>query len=1109
MKNEDSKLKDSCQNNRIQFVLNPFRSLIKKWTPILSDELNNLASCFTVIKRKALVEPESNHSDKAQVNKEPQISSSCCATVHPVISLCRFCGLEDHLRSICPARQSFCEFCHIRGHFAETCERRARLSKYCSDPNSKIATLGPPALATAITDVIVNGETLKALVDTGSSDSFIDEQVASKLNLVITPSKKMITLASSSSLVSTTGSVNVGIQINNHMHNDFQLDVLPNLCCDLIVGHNLFIHHRRLVLNFNGSKSEIVLPNTSSNRVVCSLAQAIMDPPSLFSHLTPDCHPIACKSRKYSLPEQQFIKEEVSRLLSADIIEPSHSPWRAQLLVCSPENHKRRLVVDYSRTINKFTELDAYPLPKMDELALKVSQYKIYSALDLRSAYHQIPLKESEREYTAFEADGKLYHFKRIPFGVTNGVSAFQRIMDELVERHNLSGTFIYLDNITICGRDQEEHDLNLQQFYDLISQHDLTLNHEKSILSATEIKMLGYLISYGSIKPDPERMRPLLELPIPHNPASLKRALGMFSYYSQYVPRFSDKIQPLTGNPEFPLTKESITAFDDLKSCITSASIASPNETDMLVLESDASDMALSACLNQNGQPVAFFSRTLQPHERRHSSVEKEAAAIVEAIRKWRHYLVGRKFKLITDQQAVSFMFNVNTHGKIKNNKLLRWRIELSCYEFDIQYRPGKDNVTADCLTRTQCSAINANQKLEELHKGLCHPGISRLSHFVRCRNLPYSMEDVKRVVNQCRICAQLKPNFFKPTNPPLIKATQPFERIAIDFKGPLPSATINKYLLVIVDEFSRFTFAYACKDMTAKIIIGCLNNLFSVFGLTSYVHSDNGPSLICNELRQYLLSLGIAYSNSTRYNPRGNGQVERYNGTLWKACQLATRSRGLKESQWEEVLPAALHSVRTLLCVSTNKTPHERLFAFQRRTTTGHTLPTWLMNKGTVLLRKHARTSKYDPICEEVELLEATPTYAKVKLDSGREQTVSLRDLAPLPSSEITNEITNEVSPDESVAEMGNNQEDHRHRQNSLQQTDDQSAFENDSSAYLPARLNIDKQKFTQNVFNKSSTDLHEQVVISRPEISLRRSDRTVVKPDYTNYDKLGGSN
>ena len=1149
MKSGDINLKDLFHHKQIQFVVDPVCRLIKKWTPVFTDKWNDLASRFAFNKKNALLQPlikpqelssnnyepqtyssccSATHQDVSlsqfcgysepqefssnidtQDNNEPQISRSYCATNHSDISLCRFCGLELHLRSVCPARQSSCQFCYKRGHFADVCERRARLSKYQMAPeyhvvpDSKISSMHRvPNLSTAITDVTINKKTLKALVDTGSTDSFINEKVANELNLTITPQKKEISLASSSSTVSTIGSVNVGIQINNHTYNDFKLDVLPNLCCDLILGHDLFVRHSRLVLNFNGRNSEIVLPQATPNhgQGVCSIAQAIMDPPSIFSHLTPDCHPIACKSRKYSLPEQQFIKNEVKRLLSADVIEPSHSPWRAQLLVCSPENHKRRLVVDYSRTINKFTQLDAYPLPKIDELALKVSQYKVYSALDLRSAYHQIPLRESDREYTAFEADGKLYHFKRIPFGVTNGVSAFQRIMDELVERHNLSGTFVYLDNITICGKDQQEHDRNLQNFYNLISQYGLTLNQEKSVLSVSEIQMLGYLISYGSFKPDPERMRPLLELPVPHNPKSLKRALGMFSYYSQYVPKFSDKIQPLTGDPEFPLTRESITAFEDLKSCITHASMASPNDTDMLILETDASEMALSACLNQNGRPVAFFSRTLQPHERRHSSVEKEAAAIVEAIRKWRHYLVGRKFKLIIDQQAVSFIFNVNTHGKIKNNKLLRWRIELSCYEFDIQYRPGKENVTADCLTRTQCSAINANQKLKELHDGLCHPGITRFYHFVRSRNLPYSMDDIKSVVNQCRVCAKVKPNFFKPKNPPLIKATQPFERLAIDFKGPLPSVTANKYLLVIVDEFSRFTFAYACKDMTAKTVITHLNNLFSVFGITSYVHSDNGPSLICDELRDYLYSLGVAYSNSTRYNPRGNGQVERYNGTVWKACQLATTSRGLQISQWEEVLPAALHSIRTLLCVSTNTTPHERLFGFQRRTVTGHTLPSWLMSKGTVLLRKHARTSKYDPICEEVELLDATPTYAKVKFDSGREQTVSLRDLAPLPSYVITNE----VSPDNNGPELEN------HRHDSPPQPVHQTAFENDSAAYLPPQLTINKPDFTRNVFNMPSTihgDLPENDNV--PDVALRKSSRNVVKPQYINYDQLGGTN
>ena len=402
---------------------------------------------------------------------------------------------------------------------------------------------------------------------------------------------------------------------------------------------------------------------------------------------------------------------------------------------------------------------------------------------------------------------------------------------------------------------------------------------------------------------------------------------------------------------------------------------------------------------MSQNGQPIAFFSRTLQQHEKRHPPIEKEAAAIIEACKKWRHYLMGRHFILITDQEAVSFVFDINKLGKTENDKILRWRVELSCFNFDIHYRPGKDNAAADCISRAQCSAIRNSQQLIDLHDNLCHPGVSRLGHFVRSRNLPYSMEDVKAVVSQCRICAKLKPQFYRPSNPPLIKATQPLQRLSIDFKGPLPSVTKNKYILTVVDEFSRFPFAFPSANMTALTIMKHLFSLFSIFGLAGYVHSDQGPSLVSDELRTALLKLGIGYSNSSPYNPQGNGQVERYNGTIWKAIELATQSKGLTPAHWELVLPPVMHSIRTLVCTSTNETPHERLFAYQRRTMMGHSLPTWLTQSNKVLMKKHVRQSKYDDICEEVDLIDVTPTYARVRLPTGREQTVSLRDLARLP--------------------------------------------------------------------------------------------------------------
>ena len=152
--------------------------------------------------------------------------------------------------------------------------------------------------------------------------------------------------------------------------------------------------------------------------------------------------------------------------------------------------------------------------------------------------------------------------------------------------------------------------------------------------------------------------------------------------------------------------------------------------------------------------------------------------------------------------------MFEKKHKGRIKNDKIYRWRLDLSCYSFDIRYRPGEENVIADTFSRVYCSAVSSDT-LVDLHNSLCHPGVTRLYAFVKSRNLPYSVDDVKRVCGSCPICQVCKPQFCKPPVSHLIKSTQPFERLNIDFKGPLPSSSRSKYMLTIVDEFSRFPFA------------------------------------------------------------------------------------------------------------------------------------------------------------------------------------------------------------------------------------------------------------------------------------------------------------
>ena len=256
-------------------------------------------------------------------------------------------------------------------------------------------------------------------------------------------------------------------------------------------------------------------------------------------------------------------------------------------------------------------------------------------------------------------------------------------------------------------------------------------------------------------------------------------------------------------------------------------------------------------------------------------------------------------------------------------------WRLELASFSYTILYRTGRENVCADALTRASCSSVSAPEwRLDELHRELCCPGVARLWHYVRSKNLPYSLNDVKKSCSSCKICAEIRPQFFTPMNSKLVKATQPMERLNIDFKGPLPSNSRNGYFLCIVDEYSRYPFCIPCADTSATTLISCLEKVFSLFGTCNYVHSDRGTSLMSRKFKDFLCRKGIASSHSTPYHPQGNSQCERYNGIIWGAIKCALKSRALEINKWESVVPNVLESIRSLLCTATGETPHSRFF-------------------------------------------------------------------------------------------------------------------------------------------------------------------------------------
>ena len=273
------------------------------------------------------------------------------------------------------------------------------------------------------------------------------------------------TLASSEISFETFGKTTADLNLIDRTHPSSNFGVLKNLCADVIVGQMFLRQHSSVTFMMNGYKEALTIATSAESPDAGNpaVAAADLEPPRLFEFLLPACKPIAAPSRRYSSEDTKFIRSEVQRLLDADIIEPVRSPWRTQ--VHSP-----------------WITQDAYPLPNMEDLVIRIAREKCFSSIELRLEYHQVPLLAEERHYTAFEADGQLFQYKRLPSGVTNGVSAFQRSIDKFIKRHRLKKVYAYLDDLTVTGETLEEHYKNLKRVLDAAVECNLTINEEKLI---------------------------------------------------------------------------------------------------------------------------------------------------------------------------------------------------------------------------------------------------------------------------------------------------------------------------------------------------------------------------------------------------------------------------------------------------------------------------------------------------------------------------------------------------------------------------------------------------------------------------------------------------
>lgn len=447
---------------------------------------------------------------------------------------------------------------------------------------------------------------------------------------------------------------------------------------------------------------------------------------------TTTSEPIYSKSYPYPAAMRTEVERQISELLSEGIIRPSKSPYNSPIWVVSkkpkPNGEKQyRLVVDYKR-LNAVTVPDAYPIPDINATLASLGNAKFFTTIDLTSGFHQIAMKPSDIPKTAFSTMNGKFEFLRLPFGLKNAPAIFQRMIDDVLKEFIGKICYVYIDDIIVFGRSEEETLNNVDTIFGRLEEANLKVNIDKTHFMQTEVEFLGYIVSSEGIKPDPKKVTAIKNLLPPTNLKELKGFLGMTSYYRRFIMDYAKVAKPLTNltrgenaqikanqsrRVRIELNEEALNSFKMLKTLLTTAEILAFPEFDKpFNLTTDASNYAIGAVLSQGeigkDKPIAFISRSLNKTEEGYATNEKEMLAIVWALDNLRNYLYGaKKIKIYTDHQPLTYALgNRNFNAKLK-----RWKARIEEYNHELIYKPGRSNFVADALSRLKSSVYHISE--------------------------------------------------------------------------------------------------------------------------------------------------------------------------------------------------------------------------------------------------------------------------------------------------------------------------------------------------------------------------------------------------------------
>ncbi|GJR85442.1 cytochrome P450 78A7-like protein [Tanacetum coccineum] len=695
-------------------------------------------------------------------------------------------------------------------------------------------------------EATINGVKVRALFDSGATHNFLADDEAKRLGITTTKGSGTIKAGTIDLSVVPMDDFKVvlGLEFLDKVR-AFPMPFVNSLCIldggKTCMSEPYYLAVTRLEADEGSSKVEV--PKVIE-RVLDEFKDVMpkelpkkLPPMREVDHtikLEPGSKPPAKAPYRMPPPELEELRNQLKELMDVGYIRPSKSPYGASVLFQRKKDGSLRMCIDY-RALKKVTIKNKYPIPLIADLFDQLGKARYFTKLDLRSGYYQVRIAKGDEAKTTCITRYGSYEFLVMSFGLTNAPATFCTLMNKLFHPFLDKFMVVYLDDIVVYSHTLEEHVLHLKQIKD------------------------------GGLMMDGAKIKAIQDWESPTKVTELRSFLGLVNYYRRFIMGYSAIASPLTDllkkNKAWIWDEECQAAFESLKKAVMEEPVLRlPDVTMPFELHTDASDFAIGGVLMQDGHPIAFESQKLNETERKYTVQEKEMTAVVHCLRIWRHYLLGSRFVIKTDNIATSYF---QTQKKL-SPKQARWQDFLAEFDYQLEYKPGKANVVADALSRkAEFAAITQAQFflqdrikraiLKECHdsKWAGHPGITRTLALIEQKKLGGLLE-------------------------PLPTPKGPWESVSMDFITCLPKSEGGGSIIVVVDRFSKYgTFIVAPPDVmaddTAKLFF---KNVVKYWEVPHVIVSDRDPRFMGRFWTELFKIIGTDLKFSMSFHPP-NGQA------------------------------------------------------------------------------------------------------------------------------------------------------------------------------------------------------------------------------------------